>query len=194
MRQRSRGAPSTPAWRRAVTVVAEELRGVDPRLTFVAALCRLLPPFALGRLRRELLRLAGVRIGPRTVFVGSVWIAGGSRPARNVSFGADCMINDGCRFDTAAPIVVGDNVYLGHDVALITATHDVGTAHRRAHSFVARPITIGDGSWIGARAVLMPGITVGRGAIVAAGAVVTKPVADGTVVGGVPARVIRELD
>jgi maltose O-acetyltransferase len=194
MSQRSREAPPTPVWRGVVNAVAEELRGVDPRLTMVEALCRLLPPFALGRLRRELLRLAGVRIGPRTVFVGSIWIAGGSNPARDVTFGADCMVNDGCRFDTAAPIAVGDNVYLGHDVALITATHDVGTAHRRAHRFVARSITVGDGTWIGARAVLMPGVTVGRGAIVAAGAVVTKPVADGAVVGGVPARVIRHLD
>jgi maltose O-acetyltransferase len=181
-------------WNRFVHLTREEANSFQPRLSVALTLCRLLPPLTGGRLRRSILRLGGLRIGDRTVFAGGVRIAGGRYPADRLSIGVDCMINDGCRFDTSAAITIGDDVYLGHDVAVITSTHEVGTANRRAHVSISEPITIGDGSWVGTRAVILPGASIGLGCVVAAGAVVTKPVPANTMVGGVPARHLRDLE
>jgi acetyltransferase-like isoleucine patch superfamily enzyme len=94
-----------------------------------------------------------------------------------------------------APVFIGDRTLVGPSVCICTGTHDVDPSIRQEQggSF-ARAIRIGDDCWIGARAVILPGVTIGDGSIVAAGAVVSKDVASNCVVGGVPARVIRHLD
>jgi maltose O-acetyltransferase len=173
--------------------VAREFEGFEPRLTLVLGLCNRLPPYSLGALRVRLLRFAGVRIGDGTGIGGGLWIASGTRPASRLTIGASCFINDGCRFDVTAPIRLEDGVYLGHEVAVLTATHEIGGEQRRAGNVVGETITIGRGAWIGARATILAGVTVGSGSVVAAGAVVTASVPPDTVVGGVPARPIREL-
>jgi maltose O-acetyltransferase len=173
--------------------VREELASWDPRLSMALALFRLLPPLVGGRLRSRALRLGGVRVGERTVFAGRLRIGGGRAPASRLSFGVDCFVNDDCRFDTTGPIAVGDDVYLGHEVAVITSSHEVGRSDRRAKGFVVAPVTIGKGSWIGARAMILPGVDIGGGVIVAAGAVVTRNVDDDVMVAGIPARVVRQL-
>jgi putative colanic acid biosynthesis acetyltransferase WcaF len=97
--------------------------------------------------------------------------------------------------DTAVDLYNVDRIAIGNFVAisrrafLCTATHDIADVSRR---LVTRPITIGDGVWIGAQAYIGPGVTVGEGAVVGACAVVTKDVPPWTVVAGNPARVIRE--
>jgi acetyltransferase-like isoleucine patch superfamily enzyme len=103
-------------------------------------------------------------------------------------------VNDGVRLDTSAGITIGDNVAIGHGVAIVTSSHEIGDRHRRSMALTAESVVIGSGSWIGARAVILPGVTVGEGAIVAAGAVVVRSVAPSTLVGGAPARLISELD
>ncbi len=77
---------------------------------------------------------------------------------------------------------------------LITSTHEIGPHQYRAGKDTTRPITIGDGVWIGARAVVLPGVTIGNGSIVAAGAVVNRPVGSNVLVAGVPARFVKHLD
>lgn len=166
---------------------------IQPRLTTALALAGVLPPYTLDWLRLGILRAGGLRIGPRSGVGGRVWIAGGTACASRIEIGADCFLNDGCRFDVSAPVTIGDGVFLGHEVALLTATHEIGDKWRRAGWMVAEPIHIERGSWIGARAMILSGVTVGAGAVVAAGAVVTRPVPPSTLVGGVPARVIRTL-
>lgn len=89
---------------------------------------------------------------------------------------------------------IGRNVNLGPFVKLITDTHDIGSAVRRAGRVRHDPITIGDGAWIGAAVTVLAGVTVGAGAVVAAGAVVVDDVPEHAVVGGVPARLIRFLE
>lgn len=89
--------------------------------------------------------------------------------------------------------VIGDNVRVGPFVRLITDTHDIGPSSRRAGKRRFDPIFVGAGTWIGAAVTVIGGVTIGRGCIIAAGAIVTRDVPDNTMVGGVPARHIRDL-
>jgi acetyltransferase-like isoleucine patch superfamily enzyme len=158
------------------------------------ALSGAIPPYTANSLRVVLLRAGGLRIGERTGVGGRLWVAGGPRPASRIAIGADCFLNDGCRFDVVAPVTIDDGVFVGHDVAVITTSHELGSSTRRAGRVFAEPVVIGRGSWIAARATILGGVTIGEGAVVAAGAVVTASVPPNTLVGGTPAVVIRELD
>ncbi len=170
------------------------MENLQPRLSLALALAGLIPPYTGDSLRLMLLRAGGVRIGNGTGIGGRVWIAGGSRSASRIEIGADCFLNDGCRFDVSAPVTISDRVYFGHDAAVLTASHILGDRWRRAGRTVSEPVTIGAGSWIGARATILGGLTIGESSVVAAGAVVIRSVPPNTLVGGVPAKVIRELD
>lgn len=166
----------------------------QPGLTVALTLAGVLPPYTSGWLRIRLLRAGGLTIGEHTGIGGRLWVAGGPRPGSRLQIGARCFLNDACRFDVSAPVVIGDNVYLGHEVAVLTASHKMGDRWQRAGSTVAEPISIQRGAWLGARAIILGGVTIGEGAVVAAGAVVTRSVPPNTLVGGVPAVPIRELD
>ena len=98
------------------------------------------------------------------------------------------VINANCRIDTRGGVYIGENVSISNDVILLTADHDMDRPDMQARK---RKIIIEDYVWIGTRAMIMPGVTLSRGCVVAAGAVVTKDVGPFEVVGGVPARVIR---
>ena len=91
-------------------------------------------------------------------------------------------------------VIIGNSVLIGPYVRLVSDTHEIGDAKKRAAKNMWLPIEIGDGTWIGAGATVLGGVTIGSGCIVAAGAVVVKDVPPNTVVGGVPARIIRTLD
>jgi len=112
-----------------------------------------------------------------------VWIGAGVRLGRGVAL----------RAGRGARLVIGDGVAIGQHVLFTTNSHASGHPLRRAGALVAEPIRIGHGAWIAARAVLLPGVTVGDGAIVTAGAVVTRSIPAHTMAGGVPARPIKEL-
>jgi maltose O-acetyltransferase len=167
--------------------------GFQPRLAFSLSVLRLLPSYAFGGLRVRLLRFAGVRVGSSSGIGGSLWVAGGPDAASRLSIGDRCFVNDGCRFDTCAPITLEDDVHIGHDVAVLTATHEIGEPELRAGRNLGLPVKIERGSWIGARATILPGVTIGAGSIVAAGAVVDRSVGPSMLVGGVPARPIKAL-
>jgi acetyltransferase-like isoleucine patch superfamily enzyme len=108
--------------------------------------------------------------------------------------GDGCWSNVGCTFDIHARLDVGNNVNFGQEVLILTQTHEVGQPARRAAALKSLPVTIGDGAWIGARACILPGVTIGAGAIVGAGALVTHDVPRNVVVGGVPATIIKSLE
>jgi acetyltransferase-like isoleucine patch superfamily enzyme len=89
---------------------------------------------------------------------------------------------------------IGNNVHIGPDATICTDTHEVDPIIRsESKASFSCPIIIEDHCWIGARATILPGVRIGRGSTVAAGAVVAKDVEPGTVVGGVPAKVIKKL-
>ena len=102
------------------------------------------------------------------------------------------FINMGCKFQDQGGITIDEGALIGHNVVLATINHDLDPAKRQSMSYA--PIHIGKNVWIGANATVLAGVTIGDGAVVAAGAVVTKDVAPNTVVGGVPARVIKVIE
>lgn len=111
---------------------------------------------------------------------------------QNITVGRNVFINTGCRFQDQGGIVLGDGALIGHNVVLATLNHDEHPERR--HILHPAPIVLGQNVWIGANATVVPGVAIGDGAIVAAGAVVTKDVPPNTVVGGVPARILKQLE
>ena len=92
------------------------------------------------------------------------------------------------------PVTIGDDVQIGPYVQLLTATHPLEPAARRAKWESGHPIEIGDNAWLGGGAIVCPGVRIGANAVVGAGAVVTRDVPPDTLVAGTPARVIRAID
>ena len=129
------------------------------------------------------------------------------------SCGANAFVEPSFRCDYGYNIHVGDNFYANYDliildvcevrighncmiaprVSIFTAAHPVNAPTRISGLEFGKPITIGDNVWIGGHAVINPGVTIGNNVVIAAGAVVTRDVPDNVVVGGVPAKVLRQL-
>ena len=110
---------------------------------------------------------------------------------KNIHIGKHVFINMGCKFQDQGGIFIGDGSLIGHNVVLATLNHAKAPGERA--SMIPAPIRIGRNVWIGAGATILPGVTIGDGAIVAAGAVVARDVPENTIVGGVPAKIIRHL-
>lgn len=110
---------------------------------------------------------------------------------KNIHIGKNVFFNMGCKFQDQGGIFIGDGALIGHNVVLATLNHAQSPSDRA--SMIPAPIHIGRNVWIGANATVLPGVTIGDGAIVAAGAVVAKDVPENTIVGGVPARIIRTI-
>ncbi len=110
---------------------------------------------------------------------------------KNITIGKDVFINSGCHFQDQGGIKVGDGTLIGHNVVLATINHDLDPKENRKNHYV--PITIGTHVWIGSNATILPGVTLGDWAVVAAGAVVTQDVPPGAVVGGVPAKILKVI-
>jgi maltose O-acetyltransferase len=111
----------------------------------------------------------------------------------NIRIGRRSFINYGGIVLDVAPVEIGDEVLIASNVQILTATHPLDAARRRAWWEYGKPVSIGDGVWIGAGALVLPGVSIGENAVVGAGAVVTRDVAANTLVVGNPARVMREL-
>ena len=110
---------------------------------------------------------------------------------KNITLGKNVFINAGCKFQDQGGIFIDDGALIGHGVVLATLNHDMNPEIR--HALHPAPIHIGKNVWIGANATVTAGVTIGDNAVVAAGAVVTKDVPADTVVGGVPARIIKKI-
>ena len=110
---------------------------------------------------------------------------------KNITIGRDVFINSSCHFQDQGGITIGDGSMIGHNVVLATINHDLSPLNNRENHYA--PIIIKDHVWIGSNATILPGVTIGRWSVVAAGTVATKDVEEFTVVGGVPAKKIRKI-
>lgn len=111
---------------------------------------------------------------------------------RNITIGRNVFINACCHFQDHGGVTLGDGCLIGHNVVFATLNHGMDPEDRG--SMYPAPIRLGKNVWVGSNSTILRGVTVGDNAIIAAGAVVTKNVAANTVVGGVPARYIRNID
>ncbi len=112
---------------------------------------------------------------------------------KTISIGKKCFINMGVTMLDNAPIVIGNNVLIGPSTQLYTAGHPLDYKKRRNWECVTAPIQIEDDVWIGGNVVICQGVTIGARSVIAAGSVVTKDVPANSLVGGVPAKVIRSI-
>ena len=110
---------------------------------------------------------------------------------KNITLGKNVFLNSGCHFQDQGGIEIGDHTLIGHCVVLTTLNHDIAPKNRG--TVIPKPIKIGKNVWIGSNVTVLPGVTIGENSVIAAGAVVTKDVPANTVVGGVPAKVIRSF-
>ncbi|SKA96472.1 Acetyltransferase (isoleucine patch superfamily) [Agreia bicolorata] len=152
-----------------------------PRINAVA-------PGDFAAMRDVLAELIGEELDPTVRVLPPFYPDGG----RNLRFGRNVFVNHGCTAVVVGGIDIGDDVMIGPNVQLISGGHSLDPNTRRSVCTCA-PIRIGRGVWIGAGATILQGVTVGDDAVVAAGAVVTKDVTPRTLVGGVPARLMRAL-
>jgi acetyltransferase-like isoleucine patch superfamily enzyme len=134
-------------------------------------------------LRKAGMRLAGTRIGSKTlVYRGLYTLA----PWR-LTIGRSSVVGDHAILDARGGLVIGDNVNLSANVAIWTGQHDYQSP---MFAYETAPVQIGDYAWLSFRTTILPGVRVGEGAVVAAGAVVTKDVPPYAIVAGIPAKVI----
>jgi len=128
------------------------------------------------------MRLGRCRIKPG-VFFGSALVSIGDRS----------FVNYGAFFDGSAAISVGPDCSIGYQAMFIASTHDLGPSSSRAGGDKAKQIEVARGCWIGARAVILGGVTIEEGCVIAAGSVVTSNCSSNGLYAGVPARRIRDL-
>ncbi|MBI2009624.1 MAG: acyltransferase [Candidatus Chisholmbacteria bacterium] len=160
-------------------------RGVNYVLDAKISLLWLLGYVPFHSFRRLIFKLAGVTIGRKsTIHIGARFYQ-----PKNVSIGEGTIIGDHATLDGRAPLTIGDHVDIASEVAIYNSEHDIHSEDMRP---IEAPVEIGDYVFIGPRAIILPGVKIGTGAVVAAGAVVTKNVPEKTIVGGVPAQEIGQ--
>ena len=153
--------------------------------------CALFPPF-----RTAWLRLMGARVGARVVLHDVRFFNLYRRGLPGLVIGDESFLGDECLLDMAEGIVLGSQVTLAERVLILTHTNVGYKDHPLQKHFPASasPVRIENGAFVGANVTLLPGITIGAGSFVAAGAVVTADVPPKTLMAGVPARPLRALD
>lgn len=151
-----------------------------------------MPPTRLFVLRRWLLRAAGLELGSDVAICGQGWFFGRGR----VQIGAGTWFSPRVIVYTHADaaVTIGRSCDIGPFVHILTGGHEIGPASRRAGTGTAKPVSIGDGCWIGANTLILGGATIGAGTVVAAGSVVIGALPANCLAAGVPAKVKRVLD
>ena len=178
-------------WHQRWSRESTKLRRVfHPRL-WIAGLCACaMPEFAVESVRAALYRWSGCDFAPRVTLQGRPRLVGGGPIASRLHVGEGCIIAPRVTFGLDDTITLGRCVSIGPGATLYTATHGIGFGSQRMNLAAASsPIIVENGVWIGMQAVILPGVTLGHGCIVSAGAVVMQDVPPDAFVVGNPARV-----
>ena len=110
-----------------------------------------------------------------------------------IKVGKGSFINKRCKFDNNVEVIIGENCAIGHEVMFCTSTHEIGNHIKRASKVLDERITVGNGSWIGARSTILSGVTIGNGVVIGAGSLVIKDCDDNCLYAGVPAKKIKKI-
>jgi maltose O-acetyltransferase len=149
-----------------------------------------LPRFACCNFfKASLLRLLGAKVGRRCTFYPGVWIMTG----RNLSIGDDVDLALEVLVTTEGGVKIGDRVLVGYRTQILSANHKIPDRSQRIFNagHAPRAVRIDNDAWIGANCIILPGVTIGEGAVIGAGSVVTKAIPAFSIAVGNPARVIR---
>lgn len=138
--------------------------------------------------KRSLLRSIVYHIGSNTKIVGPIFCTG------SLTIGRDCWIGTNFMVRGNGVVTLGDRIDVGPDVTFVTGTHKIGDRHRRAGAGYNCNQTIGNGCWIGSRAIFVNEITIGDSCVIAASACVCKSAPPDLLIGGVPAKTIKSLE
>ncbi len=141
--------------------------------------------FPSHTVRRFFYKMSGVKIGKGS----TIHTKANFYDPRNVTIGEDSVVGEGAVLDGRARLIIGDHVDMASEVMVYNSQHDINDDN---FSAINRDVIIEDYVFVGPRSIILPGVKIGRGAIVAAGAVVTKDVPPYAIVAGVPAKVIGE--
>lgn len=149
-------------------------------LWFINNILNLIPLYFI---RKIFLKIFGMKIGNNSKIDLRQYILAPNK----ISIGNNCHINQHCFLDGRGGVIINDNVSISHYVKLVTGSHDMNS---KDFSGKFNSIVINDYAWLGIGCTILQGVKIGKGAVIAAGAVVTKDVPDYSVVGGVPAKII----
>jgi maltose O-acetyltransferase len=171
-----------------------EFGNIRPRQHLFSVISRALPDNSGAELRAQLLRLRGITVGSRTVLLGTPEVTGGeSRGFERLSIGDDCVIEAGCAFEVGETIAIGNRVTIGYQCLIITTTHEIGPREHRCGTMTRSAVRVEDGVVIGPRCVVLPGVTIGAGAVIDPGSVVNKSVPPNVRMRGIPAKKVEDL-
>ncbi len=148
--------------------------------------------FLPNKIRRILLNKCGMNISKSSNVSSNCFFT-----SNNITVGEGSFINRFCQFNTGLyneSIKIGENCMVAMNVNFCATTHEIGQSNKRARKSYTKPILVKSGCWIGANSVILPGITIESGCIIASGAVVTKDCKPNGLYGGVPAKRIKDLD
>ena len=140
-----------------------------------------------GEIRDLLSQITGTEIDESVAVFTPLYINYG----KHTKIGKNVFINFDCVFLDLGGITIDDNVLIAPKVSLLSEGHPTSIEDR--HSLIPKPIHIKKNAWIGANATILQGVTIGENAVVASGSVVSKDVPDNTIVGGIPAKIIKEI-
>lgn len=145
--------------------------------------------FGMGRARAIFYGSFMKKMGVNTAIMSGFTIRG----PKGISIGSNCVVNYRCSIDGTGGLEIGDNVMLGPGVVIISASHKTDRIDIpiNQQGYYKKKVVVGDDVWIGVNAIVLPGVTIGKGAVVGAGAVVTKNVEPYAIVAGVPAKKIK---
>lgn len=173
----------------------EPIPYTDPAYTLIGEACRQAKRLTVALNQADsdadIRRLFGELTGKELDASTTVFTPFHTNYGRNISLGKGVFINHNCSFLDLGGITIEDNVMLSSYVTVSSETHPVEVNRRQ--TLLTAPVTIKRNAWIGANATILPGVTIGENSVVAAGAVVTNDVPDNTVVGGVPAKIIKSI-
>jgi maltose O-acetyltransferase len=180
----------------ARTLVTSSLDSHEMRSGIANLLGGFLPTFTSGAVRSRIYRFLGFDVHPGAFIEAPIKIISGQRHSKDrLHIGPRTRFGVGVILNVDDHITIKEGATIGPFCLLYTTSHNIGpSSFRCGEELTTAPIVIEEGAWVALKCTILPGVTIGRGAVVATGSVVTSDVAPNTLVGGVPAKFIKNLD